>query len=80
MSDYLANKIAEARKAGKLPSSHEPVANSERINRDRPATNPGGMQCEACDEIFIGEEWHSYCAVCEALRFPQEITGERQDG
>jgi Zn finger protein HypA/HybF involved in hydrogenase expression len=34
--------------------------------RDRPATNPGGMQCENCDEIFIGEEWHSYCAICQS--------------
>jgi hypothetical protein len=30
---------------------------SERVNRDRPAKNPGGMQCERCDEIFIGEAW-----------------------
>lgn len=45
----------------------------ERPNRDRPANNPGGMQCERCDEIFIGEEWHSCCAVCLAklqLRHP----------
>lgn len=37
---------------------------SERINRDRAATNPGGMQCIRCDEIFIGEEWHDFCGVC----------------
>jgi len=37
---------------------------SERVNRDRPAANPGGMQCERCDEIFIGEEWHACCAIC----------------
>ena len=37
---------------------------TERINRDRPAKNPGGMQCERCDEIFIGEEWHAFCAIC----------------
>jgi hypothetical protein len=34
--------------------------------RDRPATSPGGMQCENCDEIFLGEEWHSYCAICQS--------------
>lgn len=32
---------------------------------DRPATNPGGMDCQECGVIFIGEEWHSRCAVCE---------------
>lgn len=32
--------------------------------RDRPARNPGGMQCEECDEIFIGEDWHAYCGIC----------------
>ena len=37
---------------------------TERLKRDRPAKNPGGMQCELCDEIFIGEEWHSFCAIC----------------
>lgn len=37
---------------------------SPQINRDRPAKNPGGMQCERCDEIFIGEEWHTLCGVC----------------
>lgn len=39
---------------------------SERQKRDRPANNPGGMQCERCDEIFIGEEWHAFCAICLA--------------
>jgi hypothetical protein len=37
---------------------------NERVKRDRPAKNPGGMQCEKCDEIFIGEEWHVLCAIC----------------
>jgi len=36
----------------------------ERAKRDRSAKNPGGMQCERCEEIFIGEEWHSFCAIC----------------
>lgn len=38
----------------------------ERAKRDRLAKNPGGMQCENCDEIFIGEEWHAYCALCQS--------------
>lgn len=37
---------------------------SKTVNRDRPAKNPGGMQCNACDEIFIGEEWHEFCGLC----------------
>lgn len=44
----------------------------DRINRDRAAENPGGMQCEKCDEIFIGEEWHLLCAICVKLRDPSE--------
>lgn len=35
-----------------------------RAKRDRPARNPGGMVCEKCSEVFIGEPWHSLCAVC----------------
>lgn len=37
---------------------------SERAKRDRPAGNPGGMQCERCGDEFIGEEWHACCAIC----------------
>jgi hypothetical protein len=48
----------------------EPSSRSEaRRTRDRPAGgNPGGMQCQECFEIFIGAEWHDYCAVCEERR------------
>ena len=35
-----------------------------RAKRDRPAHNPGGMVCEGCSEVFIGEEWHVFCAIC----------------
>ena len=38
----------------------------ERAKRDRPATNPGGMVCDKCSEVFIGEEWHQFCAICVA--------------
>lgn len=34
------------------------------IPYDRPAKNPGGMECQECGVIFIGEEWHYECAVC----------------
>lgn len=34
---------------------------------DRPAKNPGGMQCEQCDVIFVGEEWHALCALCDRM-------------
>src|SRR5687768_5427237 len=37
---------------------------------DRPAANPGGMDCQECGVIFVGEEWHQLCAVCEAHRVP----------
>jgi len=43
-----------------------PVALAERVERspDRPARNPGGMECVRCGVIFIGEEWHDLCARC----------------
>lgn len=31
---------------------------------DRETTEPVGMQCERCDVVFVGAEWHSFCAVC----------------
>lgn len=37
---------------------------NERAKRDRPARNPGGMVCEKCSEVFIGEETHALCAIC----------------
>lgn len=46
--------------------------------RDRPAKNPGGMQCQDCDKIFVGEEWHAFCAICYARRVaesPAKTTG-----
>lgn len=36
----------------------------DREKRDRPATNPGGMICDQCGNVFIGEEWHMFCAIC----------------
>jgi hypothetical protein len=31
---------------------------------DRPATEPGGMECCECGVIFVGSEAHDQCAVC----------------
>lgn len=39
---------------------------NERQKRDRPAKTPGGMDCQRCGEVFIGEEWHTLCAICVA--------------
>lgn len=34
---------------------------------DRPAYgNPGGCECFDCGVIFVGAEWHTKCAVCDA--------------
>lgn len=33
---------------------------------DRPTSNPGGMDCQHCGVIFVGDESHSLCAVCAA--------------
>lgn len=34
---------------------------------DRPAYgDPGGCECYECGVIFIGAEWHTKCAVCDA--------------
>ncbi len=39
---------------------------------DRPATSPGGMDCQECGVIFVGEEWHHLCAVCEKAKAEEE--------
>ena len=36
-------------------------------NPDRPTKKPGGMQCQRCDSIFIGDETHTLCGICAAL-------------
>jgi rubredoxin len=43
---------------------------------DRPAANPGGMQCEDCGAIFVGAEWHARCAVCEGKAQPMPAAPE----
>ncbi len=35
--------------------------------RSRPTSEPGGCECMECGCIFIGAEWHSHCAVCDAV-------------
>lgn len=51
---------------------------AERAQRDRPATNPGGMVCDECSEVFIGEERHALCAICEARRTDGEQVREEK--
>jgi hypothetical protein len=50
---------------------------NNNIARDRPTENPGGMQCELCDEIFIGDESHSMCGVCVAKVAARSASGAR---
>lgn len=40
---------------------------------DRATEDPGGMQCEECDVIFIGADYHRICAVCAGINDPPEI-------
>jgi Zn finger protein HypA/HybF involved in hydrogenase expression len=41
--------------------------NSETtVKRDRPTKDPGGILCDRCQHVFIGEPWHMLCAVCVA--------------
>jgi hypothetical protein len=45
--------------------NEEPIPGSRLGGgRDRPAEHPGGMECQECGCIFIGDEWHDLCAVC----------------
>lgn len=37
---------------------------------DRIAEEPGGMECEECNVIFIGAEYHRICAVCAGINEP----------
>jgi hypothetical protein len=47
----------------------------KELKRDRAANNPGGCECLSCGCIFIGEEWHTLCAVCydDGLRAMQLV-------
>lgn len=69
-SNNAGEWVGPSTHAARLTASHsasprgEPAPATERQKRDRPAKNPGGMICEDCGEIFIGEEWHSWCAIC----------------
>jgi hypothetical protein len=44
--------------------------------RSRPSKWPGGQECMICGCIFIGEEWHSRCAVCDTLSRRPAATGD----
>lgn len=34
------------------------------MTRDRPAETPVWRQCERCKTVYVGAEWHVFCAVC----------------
>lgn len=40
--------------------------NADKLNR--PSANPGGMECQTCGRIFIGDESHSECGLCHNTR------------
>jgi hypothetical protein len=44
-------------------NSRAPAAAPEP-NRNRASDNPGGMECQNCGVIFVGDESHSLCGVC----------------
>ncbi len=45
---------------------------------DRIAEEPGGMECEECNVIFVGAEYHRICAVCAGINEPPpRIDGKR---
>lgn len=48
------------------------------VGRDRPATEPGGCECQDCGCIFVGAEWHSVCGVCNAAREQAMRDDQRQ--
>jgi hypothetical protein len=37
---------------------------NDQARRDRPAKTPGGMVCEECSNVFIGDEHHAFCGIC----------------
>ena len=37
---------------------------------DRMTAEPGGMECEECNVIFVGAEYHRICAVCAGINEP----------
>lgn len=39
---------------------------------NRPSANPGGMECQTCGRIFIGDESHSECGLCHNTRAAAE--------
>lgn len=46
-------------------------------SKNRPASNPGGMECMTCGDFFIGEEWHKECAVCHK-RWQDALANKRE--
>jgi hypothetical protein len=50
-------------------------SDTETTNRDRPARNPGGIECQRCKCIFVGEKWHTLCRVCMATEMAKARAG-----
>lgn len=50
-----------------------PAETAGEVSRDRPAKEPGGMECQSCWTIFIGEPFHDLCGRCAATPTPSQI-------
>lgn len=50
-------------------------AQASAPKRDRPSSNPGGVECMGCGCIFVGDETHTLCGVCNANK--QSSTQDR---
>lgn len=61
------SRLSQAEPVVSALTGFDPARNCRRCpDGDRPAREPGGMECGRCGCIFIGEEWHGFCAVCIA--------------
>lgn len=39
---------------------------------DRMTEDPVDMQCEECDVVFIGADYHRLCALCAGINEPPQ--------
>jgi len=46
---------------------------------DRASEDPGGMECEECNVIFVGSDFHRLCAVCAGINAPPPPGHEDRD-
>src|SRR5262249_58153680 len=52
---------------------------AERAKRDRPARYPRAKNCMKCRNVFVGELWHKFCAIC-VEKVATEIAAEQLKG